>query len=293
MKTIDTLIKDIKTLLVEGPKELTTNDNTFGRKFYDILERRWDSINSERVEQIWFSNIGHPCSRKLWYKLHIPDKAEPLGPSTRLKFLYGEFLEELVLELARLSGHSVEYEQEKVVWNEISGRIDAIIDGVLVDVKTASPRAFKKFKDGLTDQEDSFGYLGQLAGYLLALRETKPELLKEHNKAAFLAINKVNGDLHLDVHEFSDQDLYEWFVEFEERKIEATGEDPPERAFNLTPEGKAGNMKLGVNCSYCEFKKECWPGLRKFVYAGNRPVYLAKIIKEPNVREEPVYEGDF
>ena len=43
--------------------------------------------------------------------------------------------------------------------------MDCTIDGEVVDIKTASGFAFKKFKDGTLAEQDAFGYLPQLAGY--------------------------------------------------------------------------------------------------------------------------------
>jgi hypothetical protein len=43
-------------------------------------------------------------------------------------------------------------------------------------------------------------------------------------------------------------------------------------------------MKLGTGCSYCAFKKHCWPGLRGFAYSGG-PRYLTNVVKTPDVPE--------
>ena len=50
------------------------------------------------------------------------------------------------------------------------------------------------------------------------------------------------------------------------------------------PEGKSGNMKLAMGCSYCQYKKHCYPDLRLFNYSY-APKYLCKVVKEPNVQE--------
>jgi hypothetical protein len=250
----------------------------------DVLERGLRPRDPTKPARVWFSNVGGPCTRKLWYKLHTPADAEPLGPGTRLKFLYGDIIEELVLTLARKAGHVVEHEQAHVEWNGITGRIDAVIDGMLVDVKSASSYSFKKFQGGLQRDDDAFGYLGQLAGYLLVARDLGLVSDANRNRAAFLAVNKETGRLHLDVHKFSDQDLAQWSIDVQENKHEAEGDGTPIRAFDPVPEGKSGNLKLGVNCSYCDFKHSCWPGLRTFLYS-NKPVFLTEVVREPNVFE--------
>jgi hypothetical protein len=65
---------------------------------------------------------------------------------------------------------------------------------------------------------------------------------------------------------------------------------PPTRCYAAVPEGKSGNLKLGVACSYCPFKDECWKdsnggkGLRKFFYSRG-PVWLTNVAREPKVNE--------
>jgi hypothetical protein len=283
MKTIDTLIEDIENLLDQG--ELDGDEyEGFGRRMRDVLERGLQPRDNAKPARVWFSNVGGPCTRKLWYKLHTPNDSEPLLPSTRLKFLYGDIIEELVLELARRAGHLVEHEQRRVERYGVSGRIDACIDGVLVDVKSASSFAFKKFQGGLRSEEDAFGYLGQLGGYLLVAREEGFVSGKNRNRAAFLAVNKETGKLHLDEHTFTDGELLDVRGHITDNKAAAEGDETPERAFEPVPEGKSGNLKLPTNCSYCDFKRTCWPGLRTFLYS-NKPVFLTEVVREPNVYE--------
>lgn len=280
MKTIDTLIPDIENLLNEGVVDF--EGSYFGEWAGRILARGL-APRETRNARVWFSNVGDPCIRKLWYKVNEADKAEPLPPSAKLKFIYGDLLEELLLSLAREAGHSVECEQESLEWNGITGRIDAVIDGMLVDTKSASSYSFKRFQGGLRSEDDSFGYLGQLGGYLLAARETG--IVEERNRAAFFVINKETGKLCLDVHEFTDEGLEQWAIDLEENKRDAQDEETtPDRAFEPEAEGRSGNLKLGVNCSYCEFKGHCWPGLRTFLYS-NRPVHLVHVEREPMVPE--------
>lgn len=58
----------------------------------------------------------------------------------------------------------------------------------------------------------------------------------------------------------------------------------PERAFQPEPDGKSGNMKLGLQCSYCNMKHACYPNLRTFIYS-NGPRYLTTVVKTPDVPE--------
>ncbi len=49
------------------------------------------------------------------------DKGEELMPHTRIKFLYGHLIEEMILALTKLSGHDVTHEQKQVEVNGIKG----------------------------------------------------------------------------------------------------------------------------------------------------------------------------
>ena len=62
------------------------------------------------------------------------------------QFVYNSLLV-LLLFFVRLSGHKVEAEQKEVKVDGIVGHMDCVIDGEVVDVKTASGYAFKKFKN--------------------------------------------------------------------------------------------------------------------------------------------------
>lgn len=290
MTKIETLVPDIYQLIQNGveQEEEEHDYKGFGRQSSDVLERGLQPRDGQRAARVWFSNAGHPCHRKLWYKIHTPNRAEPLLPHTRIKFLYGDLLEGLLLDLAVRAGHVVEHEQERVEFNGITGRIDAVIDGVLVDVKSASSYAFKKFEGHLRSEDDAFGYLGQLAGYLQAVRTFGSPFIKTNrvdpSRAAFLAINKETGKLCLDIHEFTDEELETATDRLVRARDAGLGDVTPDRAFEPVPEGKSGNLKLNTNCSYCEFRQFCWPGLRTFLYS-NKPVHLVNVEREPNVPE--------
>lgn len=226
------------------------------------------------------SNIGKPCERQLWYEVNEPEHAEDFRPETYMKFMYGHLVEELVLFLAEQAGHEVKGRQDTQEIQGIKGHRDAIIDGTIVDVKSASSYSFKKFKEGNLSENDGFGYIPQLQSYLHSGQED-PEVT-DKNRAAFLVADKTLGHLTMDFHE---KDETNW-PEFYDKKKEAIGntEQVPERGFQPQPFGKSGNESLPINCSYCDFKKHCHPGLRTFLYS-NGPVYLTKVEWEPNVPE--------
>lgn len=225
------------------------------------------------------SSIGRPCERQLWYSINNPEKEEPLRPENHLKFIYGSIIEELLLFLAELAGHEVKGRQDEQKIEGIKGHRDAIIDGTLIDVKSASSYSFKKFKEGRLKEDDAFGYIPQILSYLHASQED--ENLTDKERAAFLVVDKTLGHITLDFHE---KDNTDWPSYFNSKKELVAQEVPPEKAFEPEPFGKSGNLKLGTNCGYCSFRKHCWPESRIFLYSYG-PVHLVNIENEPNVPE--------
>jgi len=283
MKTLDTLISDIYEKLEglsngEGldipEKEL---DVTLSRIKDSILS--W-STPSERNKtfSLRMSNVGKPA-RQLWYESKDENNLSAPSAPTQIKFLYGHILEEIVLMLVRMSGHKVTDEQKEVELNGIKGHMDCKIDGEVVDVKTASRFAFKKFETGTLADDDPFGYLSQLAGY---------EVTQNTKNGGFLVINKESGELCLYQPEQSVKPTITKNISKLKNIIAL--DTPPERCYDPIPDGKKGNMKLPTQCNYCSYKHECYKdsndyqGLRAFQYS-NGPAYFTKVVVEPRVEE--------
>ena len=165
-KQIETLVDDIYELF--GKETIEVNNeliSKFSTELGDLIAQRFNRDNKERT--LRFSNIGRP-DRQLWYDLNWEGETEEMLPSTLIKFAYGDIIEHMILLFARMAGHTVEFEQMEVELEGIKGHPDAVIDGVVVDVKSASTYSFEKFRTGalLEDGNDPFGYVAQLAGYV-------------------------------------------------------------------------------------------------------------------------------
>jgi hypothetical protein len=211
-----------------------------------------------------------------------------LSASTLLKFFYGDIIEELVLTIAAVSGHSVTGMQDRMDVHGIKGHRDAVIDGMTVDVKSASPFAFKKFKEGNLREDDPFGYISQLSSYVYAAKDD-PKVTNK-TQGAFLVIDKVNGNVCLDVYDFTEE-MQDKEKEVAHLKEMVSLPEPPDRAFEpvpQSPKNPKGNKKLPMACSYCDFKKECYPNLRKFIYS-DKPLFLTEVVKKPMVAEDLEY----
>jgi hypothetical protein len=277
LKEIETLVGDIYELF-EGdfspdPKEV----EAFGQRLAQIISNR---IGEERgPPRLRLSNLGTQCGRKLWYSINTPEKAEKLSAPTRIKFLYGDIAEALLLFLAGQAGHDVRGTQDRIEINGVVGHRDAVIDGRLVDVKSASSYSYRKFENHELEHDDPFGYLTQLNSYLYG--SVGDGIVKDENYASFLAIDKQLGKITLDTYR---KDGVQYNKVIDEKRAIINAKEPPERVYSDVAEGASGNRKLGVACSYCAFKRTCWPGLRSFAYS-NGPVFLTKVVREPKVPE--------
>ena len=282
MKSLNNLIEDIyKNIqpICDGESlDLSEEQiDKFGEDMKNVL-RNWSSptVRDSRFT-LRMSNVGKPL-RQLWYD-NKSEMDSSVTPITMIKFLYGHILEEVVLMLARLSGHEVSDEQKEVTVNDVKGHMDCKIDGEVVDVKTASSFAFKKFKYGTLPDDDPFGYISQLSGY---------EQSEGTTGGGFLVINKETGDLTF--YAPDEFDKIDTGKRIKTIRKAFKSKTPPDKCYPEIPEGTKGNMKIHRGCSYCPHKFVCHSdsndgqGLRGFRYAKG-VVYFTKVVKEPNVEE--------
>jgi hypothetical protein len=246
----------------------------------DISRRLRASLNDERKERptLRLSAMGPRCPRALWYSIHKPELAEPLPPWAKIKFSYGHILESLTIALAKASGHLVTGEQDAVYVDGITGHRDCVIDGHVVDVKSCSSRAFDKLKHKTLAQDDSFGYLDQLDGYLVGSFD---DPLVTSDVGYILGIDKVLGHMVLYEHRVRETSIRE---RIERYKAVVERREPPACLCGTQPKGKSGNIRLDVRASYSAYKHCCFPKLRTFIYASG-PVYLTKVVRKPDVPE--------
>ena len=282
MKKIETLVKDIYNLFTLEPiqkdeKEVDKLIDNFGEMLKlhikDFLYKKPESRGGIRL-----SGIGKP-DRQLWYDTNTETTEETLTPSTRIKFLYGYILEEFLLLCTTIAGHKVEGQQKEVTVQGVKGHQDAMIDGVLVDCKSASGRSFDKFKSNNLLEDDPFGYIAQISAYAEA---------NDVDKAAFLVIDKSTGQICLSsVHSM---EMINAGNRVKHIKKMVSGNQIPDRCYAPVADGKSGNYKLPIGCVYCRHKSMCWSdanqgkGIRVFEYAKGKR-YLVQVGKEPDVPE--------
>lgn len=278
MSSINQLIPDIYNLVGgnHGITSLLASD--IGANIADAIQR---SLGEQERRGLRLSGLGPSCPKALWSRINTPELAEPIPPYAKIKYTYGHIIEHLAIGLAKAAGHEVTGEQDVLTLDGVTGHRDCVIDGCVVDIKSASTRSFQKFKDkSIAGPEgDPFGYLDQLDGYLLASMDDP--LVRTKDKAYLLAIDKTSGHMVLYEHNLRPARIKRRISDYQQ--IVSTPK-PPVCTCQTTPDGKSGNIKLDIKASYSPFKFNCFPNLRTFLYASG-PVYLTKVARLPDVPE--------
>ncbi len=279
-KKLDTIVEDIYRVVEgKGGWDATVTE-FFSSSLSSIAEARFSQEQIPR-DYLSLSGIGSPCDRRLWYKINQTESSEPLTAEALGTFFYGDLLEALVLSLAKAAGHSVEGMQDKVEVFGIPGSRDAVIDGVTVDVKSASKYGFEKFRKHNLREDDPFGYISQLSSYVYAGKDDP--LVKNKTEGAFLVVQKDRFKLCLDRYDFTEE-IAKKEEEIERVKKLVAGSIPEDRIPPVPQSKTSENTVLSTTCGYCDFRKVCWPEARTFLYSTG-PVFMVDVVSEPRVTE--------
>jgi len=283
-KTTDNVVADIYALMeskdADPSVDVEAEIEKFGEGVKALMRTEFGRKKREDNRRLRLSNIGR-TDKYLWNHFNGTE-GEELQPHTYIKFMYGHLIEEMLLFLTRMAGHTVTDEQKVCNVEGIVGHMDCKIDGVVTDVKSASSFGFKKFKDGTLAYDDPFGYIDQIKAYAHSEGETE---------FGWLAMDKANGHLTYLKYDLNDTEapVYEVLkgdivdrVKHVKKLVEQP--EPVEWCYPPVPDGKSGNSKLSIGCSYCQFKDHCYPNLRVFAYSYG-PKYLVDVVKEPKVQE--------
>ena len=283
-KTIHTLVNDIYKLMetkeAEESVDVEAEIELFGENMKSLMRTEFGRKRTTDRRTLRLSNIGRD-DRVLWNVVNGTEKEE-IKPATYIKFMYGHLIEEMLLFMTRMAGHEVSDEQRVCEVEGIKGHMDCKIDGLVVDVKSASAFGFKKFKDGTLAMDDAFGYVDQIKAYAHACGETEFGWLAMDKANGHLAVLKYDlEDTQAPIHEHIKGDIRERIKHVKEM---VKGDEPTELCTETVPDGKSGNKKLGIKCSYCQYKKHCYPELRAFAYSYG-PKFLSEVVNEPRVQE--------
>lgn len=272
MPNINNLIADIDTVLLSGMSEPPVEIiRAFGERVASLLSSRLIARTKHYPFTLRMSNLGKSESQ-LWYEAHGYEKDEEMGAQVLLKFLYGDIIEELLLTLAEVAGHEVTDRQKEVELDGIKGHIDTLIDGELVDVKSASSISFNKFQEGTLRDSDPFGYYTQLSGYATSLGKTNGYFLAMDKTLGYTCLLEMKPEEVVDMHSRIPH----------LREVLQQDTAPP---CGCTPKvEKNGNECLTAQCSYNPYKHHAHPGLRTFLYSTG-PRFFTKVVKQPEVLE--------
>lgn len=237
-------------------------DATIARVVKDVKEALEKQFNqSERKFTLRMSNIGRPYCQ-LWYDKNMPEEGVELPANFLMNMVIGDIVEAVfkgVLTEAGVDFSDGFKSTLTVGQHKIDGTHDLIMDNRVDDIKSASPWSYKnKFKDYPTLKEhDSFGYIGQLAGYSKALG-VEP--------GGWWVVNKVNGefkyvsawDMAVERQDILD-DVQMKADKLKENKFERCFE-PVEETYRKKP---TGNKVLAEECGWCRYRYKCWPSLQE------------------------------
>ena len=253
-----------------------------GKDVMDSVRRQFGGGNSRDEFRLRMSNIGKPTCQ-LWFAKNKPEKALPKPTTFVMNMLLGDIVEAAFKGIITEAG--VAYEDEdnfvQLELNEdtIHGSYDLVMDGALDDVKSASDWSYRnKFESYDTlSKGDSFGYIGQLAGYAKATGK---------KVGGWWVVNKANGNIKYVPADGLDLDAE---IAKIQDTVDTVNKNEFERCFNPVPEtfrGKpSGNTILNPNCKFCDFRFECFPELQEL------PSKVSQARTKPTVSYITVNEG--
>jgi hypothetical protein len=206
------------------------------------------------------SNIGRDYC-KLWYDKNEPENAIPRSTNFIINMMIGDIVEAIFKGLLVQSGvkfsNGEDVSMDLGAGVTINGTPDLIMDGKVDDIKSASPWSYtNKFKDFETLAEsDSFGYVAQLGGYAKAAG-VKP--------GGWWVINKGTGEFkYVSAGDIDSEEVAENTRQLAARLAENKFErcyEPIEETYRKKP---TGNLILGKECGWCDYRYKCWPGLQE------------------------------
>ena len=245
-------------------KTTFTDEQAFeiGVDVANAVLRQFGSGKSRDEFTLRMSNIGRPTCQ-LWFDKNKPETALPKPSTFVMNMMIGDIVEAVFKGL--LKGAGVEYQDTDTVSlmvgdtnpTTVKGSYDLVLDDAVDDVKSASPWSYQnKFESFDTlSKGDSFGYVGQLAGYSEA---------SGYKAGGWWVVNKGNGEFKYVPAEGMDKEKE---LDKINKTVDTVKENKFKRCFKPVPEtyrGKpSGNMVLNDNCKFCDYRFECWPTLQE------------------------------
>ena len=241
-----------KTTMSESTIERISKDVT------DAVRRQFGSGKGRKEFGLRMSNIGKPTCQ-LWFEKNEPEKALPKPTTFMFNMMLVDIVEAVFKGALTEAGIAFEECKEPVALKlgaaTVNGTYDLVINGAVDDVKSASPWSYtNKFESYETLRSgDSFGYVGQLAGYAKASGK---------KAGGWWVVNKANGAFKYVPADNIDMDS-------EVAKLNSTAKTVEANVFKrcFAPEvetfrGKTtGNTTLNSACVFCDYRYSCWPNM--------------------------------
>lgn len=262
----------------------TMSKETINRVASDIVDAlsRQFGEREPRNFKLRMSNVGRPTCQ-LWFEKNKPESAQPKSTNFLMNMMLGDIVEAVFKGLLTEAG--VKYDDSDSVTltlsdgTEINGTYDLVIDGAVDDVKSASDWSYRNKFDSYESlaSGDGFGYIGQLAGYAKATGK---------RAGGWWVVNKANGKFKYLPATGIDIDKEMSYIEETSKKVQ---ENKFERCFE--PEDEkfnrklTGNKVLNKNCTFCDFRKACWPNLIEAPQAGSKAQF-PKMVQYVELKEE-------
>ena len=234
--------------------------DTVAREVAEALKRQFGSGNKRGEFRLRMSNIGRPTCQ-LSFDKNKPETALTKPTTFVMNMIIGDIVESVFKAILKESNVAFE-DTDKVSLpvgdsndTNVSGSYDLIIDGAVDDVKSASDWSYRnKFESfDILKSDDSFGYVGQLAGYAKA---------SDKKAGGWWVVNKANGGI-----KYVPADNLDMEAELENIKqtVEKVNANEFKRCFKPEPEfykrKPTGNMLRPKGCKFCDYRYECWPTL--------------------------------
>ena len=245
-------------------KTTFTDEQAFeiGVDVANAVLRQFGSGKSRDEFTLRMSNIGRPTCQ-LWFDKNKPETALPKPSTFVMNMMIGDIVEAVFKGL--LKGAGVEYQDTDTVSfmvgdtnpTTIKGSYDLVLDDAVDDVKSASPWSYQnKFESFDTlSKGDSFGYVGQLAGYAEA---------SGYKAGGWWVVNKANGEFKYVPATGMDKEKELAKIA---KTVDTVRKNEFKRCFEAVPEtyrGKpSGNYVLNDGCKFCDYRFECWPTLQE------------------------------
>jgi hypothetical protein len=212
------------------------NQNQIANEMYEAAVR---DRNGSRT-YLGMSQIGDPCSRKLWYGFRGYTPIEFDG-RTLMIFELGNLIED---EVVRLLGSRYRIDSQQLSFDAhngfFRGHCDGVIHGItqrphILEIKSANKAKFKQFKDeGVRKSQPS--YYCQVQCYMG---------YGHFERALFVIYCKDNSEIYTERVYFNPidhQSLHNRALSI----IESN--NPPDRAFKQDSQ----------ECGWCNFRLHCW-----------------------------------